>query len=87
MNYIFSLKQKKKRYLTSDEKKILSEVDRYETLLRVYEQRLEFLNFSSDFYKHHKNSKDRNIHKEEVRRCEDRIIIIKKKLEEFNNQK
>ena len=89
MNYVVSLKMKKKKELTKEEKFFLSEVDRFETLLRVYKQRLEFLNFSADFYNRHgnpDNKLNKSFYNQEVDKCKCRINIIKTKLNEFNQR-
>ena len=89
MNYISSLKKKKKKYLTKEEKFFLSEIDRFETLLRVYKQRLEFLNFSAGFYNRHGNSdnkSNKDYYNREIDKCKCRIDIINAKLNEFNQK-
>lgn len=84
MNYIESLKQKKKKYLTKKEKKFLSEVHRFETLEKVYEHRIYFLKFNIDTHLHSKCLSQGDNFQKNLERYQEGLDYIRAKLNEFH---
>ena len=87
MNYISSLKKKKKKYLTKEEKIFLADVERFETLLKVYNHRLEYLKFNFETISRCKYLRTQNNEffkrSQEIEECKRRIDFISSKLNEF----
>ncbi|MBR4316578.1 MAG: hypothetical protein IKP65_06420 [Alphaproteobacteria bacterium] len=82
MNYISSLRKKKKKTLTKEEKFFLSEVERFEILLKVYKNEEELLKFKG--YTNVRGLMDENEkNQKKLKKCYEAIAFIEAKLNEF----